>query len=79
MIVSALLWFLILLPGIMLLEAKHSVRKYILSGKLFFAPTHERRLSNKTILFLATWLASLPISLLAFVALVIRWSGILSR
>lgn len=72
--IDVVLWVLILFPGLMLLEAKQNVRRYILSGKVFFGATHELRLGTKTILFLSIWLVSLPISFAAFVVLIIRWS-----
>lgn len=74
MIIDVILWLLILLPGILLLEAKRSVRKYIFSGKLFFGFSNELKLSQRTIVFLAVWLGSVPISFIAFVIILFRWS-----
>lgn len=70
---DVLLWLIFLLPFIMLLEAKRSVRNFILSGKLFFAESHELRLKTRTILFLGFWLASLPLSLISLVIILLRW------
>ena len=68
-----LLWFFILLPALMLLEAKRSIRHYILSGKLFFGEAHERRLKTRTLVFLSLWLLSLPLSCIAFILIIVRW------
>lgn len=72
--IDILLWVIVFLPVILLLEAKRSVIKYIFSGKLFFGFSHELQVKTRTVLFLAFWLASLPMSLAALIIILLRLS-----
>ncbi len=74
MIVDILLIAFVVAPFLMLLEAKRSVRRFIFSGKLFFGDSHEIRMKPRTLWFLACWLASLPLSIIALIVLLLRWS-----
>lgn len=71
--IDLILLALIVLPFIMLLEAKQNVRSYIFSGKLFFGGSHEVVMKPRTQLFLAIWLLSIPASIGAIVLLLFRW------
>jgi hypothetical protein len=74
MIFEILLIACVFTPFLMLLEAKRSIRRYIFSGKLFFGDSHEIRMKPRTLWFLACWLASLPLSIIALIVLLLRWS-----